>query len=65
MVTLGQLTRLVARIDALAARMNPHPRIRYHVELVWLQPDGSVLDNDGNPVVRRSGVIVLDFGERG
>ena len=36
MVTLGQPTRLEARIDALAERMNPGLRIRYHVELVWI-----------------------------
>jgi hypothetical protein len=52
-------------LTRLADRMNPSPRIRYHVELVWIQSDGSVLDSDGNPVVRRPGVIVLDFGEPG
>jgi hypothetical protein len=30
-----------------------------------MQPDGSVLDSDGNPVVRRPGVIRLNFGESG
>ncbi len=55
MVTLAQLTRLETPIDALAARMNPSPRVRY----------GSELNSDGNPVVRRPGVIVLDFGEQG
>ena len=33
MVTLAQLTRLEARIDALANSMIPSPRIRYHVEI--------------------------------
>jgi hypothetical protein len=65
MVTMAQVHRLEARIDELTDRMNPSPRIRYHVELVWIQPDGSVLDSDGNPVVRRPGVIALNFGERG
>ena len=65
MVTLAQVTRLEARIAALADKMNPSPRSRYHVELVWIQPDRSVLDRDGNPVARPPGDIVLDFGERG
>jgi hypothetical protein len=39
--------------------------IQYEVELGWMQPDGSVLDSDGNPVVRRPGVIRLNFGESG
>ena len=65
MVTLTQLTRLEARIAALAGKMDPSSGIRYEVELGWMQPDGSVLDSDGNPVVRRPGVIVLDFGEPG
>jgi hypothetical protein len=34
--------------------MNPSPRMRYHVELVWIQPDGRVLDSDRNPVMRRA-----------
>jgi len=28
---------------------------------VWMQPDGSVLDGDGNPVVHKPGDIVLSF----
>jgi hypothetical protein len=57
MLTLAQLTRLETPIDVLAARMNPSPspRVRY----------GSELNSDGNPVVRRPGIIVLDFGEQG
>jgi len=43
--------------------MNPSPAIRYQVELVWIQHDGSVLDGDGNPVPPRPGVIALNFGE--
>ena len=45
--------------------MNPSQSIRYQVELVWIHCAGSVLDSDGNPVVRRPGVIALNFGERG
>ena len=48
MVTMAQVHGLEARIDALADRMNPTPRIRYHVQLVWMQPDRSVLDSDSN-----------------
>lgn len=65
MVTLAQLTRLEARIATLADKMTPSSGICYEVELVWMQRDGSVLDSDGNPVVRRPGVIALNFGERG
>jgi hypothetical protein len=65
MVTLAQVTRLQARIAALVGKMSPSSVIRYEVELVWIQPDRSVLDSDGNPVVRRPGVIALNFGERG
>ena len=65
MVTLAQVTRLEARIAALADKMNPSSGIHYEVELLWMQPDGSVLDSDGNPVVHRPGVIALNFGERG
>jgi hypothetical protein len=35
------------------------------MELIWIQPNGSALDCDGDAVERRSGVIVLHFGERG
>jgi hypothetical protein len=65
MVTLAQLTRLDARIDALANWMIPSPRIRYHIEIGADRPDESVLDSDGNPFVRRPGVSVLDFREQG
>jgi len=65
MVTLTQVTRLEARIAVLTDQMNPSPAIRYQVELVWIQQDGSVLDSDGNPVPRRPGVIALNFGESG
>ena len=65
MVTLAQLTRLEARITALADTMNPSSGMHYEVELLWMQPDRSVLDGDGNPVARRPGVIALEFGERG
>ena len=65
MVTLAQVTRLEARIAALADKMNPNLSIRYEVELIWLQQDGSVSDRDDNPVVHRPGVIRLNFGERG
>jgi hypothetical protein len=65
MVTFGQVTRLEARIAALADKMNPTSGICYEVELVWIQPDGSVLDREGNPVAHRPGVIRLNFGERG
>lgn len=65
MITLTQLTRLEARIAALAGKMDPSSGIRYEVELAWIQPDGSMLDSDGNPVARRPGVIALNLGERG
>jgi hypothetical protein len=58
MVTLAQ--RLEARIAALADKMNPSSVIRYEVELVWIQPDGSVPDRDDNPVVRRPGAAAID-----
>ena len=64
MVTLAQLTRLEGRIAALADKMNPSARIHYEVDLVWIQPDGSALDGEDNPVVRRPRVIIPDFGER-
>ena len=60
-----QVTRLEPCISALADIMNPNSGIRYEVELLWMQPDRSVLDGDGNPVARRPGVIALEFGERG
>jgi hypothetical protein len=64
LVTLTQISRLEARIAALTVRMNPSSGISYEVELLWIQPDGSALDGEGNPVVRRPGVIALNFGER-
>ena len=64
MVTLAQITRLEGRIAALADKMNPSASIHYEVELVWIQPDGSVLDGAGKPVDRRPRLIMLDFGER-
>lgn len=36
----------------------------YDVELIWIQPDGSVLNSDGDPVVRRP-ALSCRFGERG
>jgi hypothetical protein len=65
MVTLARLTRLEARLAALADKMNPSSAIHYEVKLLWIQPDGSVLDREGNPVAHRPGVIRLNFGERG
>ena len=55
MVTLAQLMRLEARIATLADTMNSSSGIRYEVELVWIQRDGSVLDSDDNPVPHRPG----------
>jgi hypothetical protein len=52
MVTFTQVTRLEARIAALADEMNPSSGIRYEVELIWLQQDGSMPDRDDNPVAR-------------
>jgi|SoiMethySBSTD1v2_1073268.scaffolds.fasta_scaffold256264_3 hypothetical protein len=59
MVTLAQVTRLEARIAALADKMTLTSGICYGVELVWIQPVGSVLDCDGNPVAYRPDVIRL------
>jgi hypothetical protein len=59
---MAQINRLDSRIDELAARLSPTPRIGYRVSLVWMQPDGSVVDSDGNPWQRRPGVTVLEFG---
>jgi hypothetical protein len=61
MVTMAQINRLDSRITELAARLSHEPRVVYDVELVWMQPDGSVLDGDGNPVVHKPGDIVLSF----
>jgi hypothetical protein len=63
MVTMAQINRLDSRITELVARLNPEPRIVYEVQLCWMQPDGSVLDGDGNPVVRQPGAIVLMFDD--
>ena len=49
MVTLAQLTRLEARIDALANSMIPSPRIRYHVEIgLDFSLTRVLLGSDGN-----------------
>ena len=63
MVTMAQINRLDSRIDELAERLLPVQRIRYQVELLWVQPDGSVLDGDGNPHVPQPGTIELSFEE--
>jgi hypothetical protein len=61
MVTMAQINRLDSRIDELVDKLNPTPRITYDVRLVWLQDDGSVVDDDGNPYVQRPGDIRLEF----
>jgi len=65
MVTLTQVTRLEARIAALGDKMNPSSAVRYEVQLAWIQPDGSILDGEGNPITRGPGVIILNFGKSG
>ena len=63
MVTMAQINKLDSRIDELAARLSPEPRFVYDVQLVWMQPDGSVVDDDGNPHVPQPGTIVLSFDD--
>lgn len=62
MVTMAQINRLDSRIDELAARLSPTPRIGFHVELIWIERDGSVVDSDGHAWQPRPGVVVLEFG---
>jgi hypothetical protein len=63
MATASQIAKLESRIDQLAKMLQPAERPTYHVELCWLQDDGSVLDSAGRPVVDRPGVIKLEFGD--
>jgi len=41
-ITLASLTRFETCTAALAEKINPSSAIRYEVELVWIDPGGSV-----------------------
>lgn len=64
MVTRAQVEKLDSRISALAAKLSPEPsrRVEYDVGLVWLQDDGSFVDDAGRPVPSfEPGVVMLSF----
>ena len=54
MVTMAQLSRFEAKVEELAQRIGLRP-ITYAVELVWMQPDGSIVDGEGTPCVAEHG----------